>query len=282
MIVTLNKTFAPLNDVKLIGLRERECTEFYEFSFVFEDSVVKSHNTQFRLVLDEAHPGLDALIKSGHAMDPTRFANKRAKELQEASRKGQVGEFVQPTFWAIVPQGTEVVPDYTEIKRRAQDVLGNHGVVDAMRSPVSGNCSLQEDGIDAVIITIASEGRPEKKLRFPLKASDIVLNKEVFGTEPLFVFATNPSLAAQRWVTDKISQGATTEIATAQGKQLAYDIDLIMHIPSDSFIWFDAGKNERYFSMPARWSSRHIRFEAKSPHRTTALRAAGVLQAANV
>lgn len=271
MIVTVNKALAPLHDVKLFGLRSREATEYYEFAFKYDEGVVKSFNTQFRLVLDQDHPGFHQLVKQGVAMDPTRFANKRAKELQEVSQSGQVGDFVQPTFWAIVPDGVEVEPDYTEIARRVDEVLQNHSVVDAMRSPVSGTLSLHDSGVDSVI-TVNCEGGVVRKFTVPIPASEIVVQNEVYVTEPLFAFAPTAGKAARRWVTNKISQDAKQEI----NGQEAYDIDLLKAVPSGSFLWFDARKSDRFFSMPARWSSRHIRFEVRSPHRTSALSAAGI------
>lgn len=277
MITTLNIFEpAPLHDVKIFGVRtvQQGVPEFYEFGLKYENGIIRSFNTQFRLVLDSEHPNYHELVKSGHAMDSTRFANRRAQELIEVGEKGEgVGEFVQPTFFAVCPEGTVVETDFGVILRRTDDVLANHTVVDAMRSPLTGNCSVEADGVDSVVICITEDNGSKRAIRFALSVTDIQVSEQVFVTEPLFTFAPKAGKNARRWVTDKVSQGATGIV----NGQLAHNVDFLKQIPRDAFLWF-APQSARYFSMPARWSSKHVRFEARSPHRTTALRAAGIMQ----
>jgi hypothetical protein len=274
MIATFNKNFAPLHDVKLFGIRipQHGVSEYYEYGLAFENGVIKAQNTQFRLVLDSDFPNYHKLVELGHAMDTSRFANKRAKELKEVADKGQVGLFAQPTFYAITDQSVEI--NHEEILRRTQEVLENHSVVSLMRSPASGSLSLQEDADGkGVVILVTGEGQSVKGVRFPIPAAELVLKNEVSMSDPLFTFSPLAGDASRRWVADKIGKCVTEKV----NGQLAYNVDLIMTVPSGSFIWMDASKSSRFFSMPGRWASRHVRFESRSPHRTTALKAAGIL-----
>jgi hypothetical protein len=273
MITTLSKTFAPLRDVKLFGLRipQHGVGEYYEYTFDCTDGVIKAQNSQFRLVIDAEYPNYHKLVELGHAMDVTRYANKRAKELSEAASGGSLGAFIQPTFYAITDSPVE--PDHDEILRRATEVVENHTVVNPMRSTVSGKIACQEDEDGrGVLIIVSGEGQQDKGFRFPIPAAELVLKEEVGVTDPLFSFSPQAGVASRRWVADKIGKSVTEQI----NGQTAYNVDLIMTIPSGSFIWMDARRSSRYFSMPSRWSSRHVRFEARSPHRTTALKAAGI------
>lgn len=277
MIATCNVQYAPLSEVRIRGIREPRDSgirEYYEFGLdTSQAGVIRSRNLQFRLDIDPDDARYSSLVKSGHAMDRSKYGNKLLGELRLAAAGAQVGGFVQPVIWAIVPEGTRVEPDFSEIDRRTQEVLDGHRVVDAMRSPLNGKVRVESTGVDneTVIIVDGQQGQPQG-FSVPVCSSELLVREEVSFGQPLFAFSPKAGSASRSWIQDKIGRGATEVIAG----QTAYDIDLLMSIPSGSFLWFDARRMPRIFSMPARWSSRHLRFEARSPHRAAALKAAGV------
>lgn len=283
MIVSLNKQYAPINEVKLCGIRNGSVVEYYEFYFQFKGGVIRSNNTQFRLQIDQDHPNYHDLVKNGQAMDPTRYANKRMNELLEVANRAKenggqgIGQFVEPTFWAIVPHGTKVDPDFTEIASRTRAVLDGHRVLDAVRASLAGDVTVSAPNVNETVICVQSPGAQSMGISVPVPAAELVIPKKVTFGQPLLSFGPNHGEASREWVQGQIGANATTQIATTQGKQLAYDIDLLSEVPGEASLWVDARRLSTFFSMPARWSTRHVRFEARSPHRQTALKAAGIV-----
>jgi hypothetical protein len=273
MIATFSNNFAGIGETKLCGINERAgVREYYEFQFSFDEGVIRTYNTQYRLDIDPSDPRFPDLLEKKIAMDPSRYANKRLGELRDVAQSQKQGLWVPPTFWAITSQPVE--PDFAEIDRRTQEVLDNLRGVDAMRAKCSGAISVQADDIDnsVLIVTPEEEGARQEGIKIPVPASDIIVKEAVNYGEPLFQFSPCAGLAARNWVMKSIGKGSSTVI----NGQLAHDVDLIDSVPSEAYIWLDAKRTPRFFSMPAKYISRNTRLEVKSPHRASALRAAGI------
>lgn len=272
MIGTFANDYAAINETKLCGINMRNgVCEYYEFQFGFEGGVIRTYNTQFRLDIDPGDPRYGDLLAKKIAMDSSRYANKRLQELKDVAIGQKQGLWVPPTFWAITSQPVE--PDFAEIDKRTQEVLDGLRMIDALRAKCSGVVSVTPQGIDATVITVTPEDgtRPEG-IKVPIPSSDILAKDRVNYGEPIFQFSPCAGLASRNWVMNKIGKGATQVV----NGQTAHDIDLISHVPSEAYVWLDAKRTPRFFSMPQKVVTRHTRLEVKSPHRASALRAAGI------
>jgi hypothetical protein len=273
MIATFSNNYAAINETKLCGINERQgVVEYYEFMFTFDGGVVRTHNTQYRLDIDPGDSRFEELLAKKIAMDPTRYANERLSQLKDVVSGRKQGLWVPPTFWAITTHAVE--PDFAEVDRRTDELLGNFRVVDAMRAKCSGSVVVESQGASTTVLTVLPtevDDVPEG-IKMALPAADIIVKETVEYGEPLFQFSPVVGNATRNWARKQIGKGSKCEI---NGQQ-AHDIDLISHVPDEAYIWLDAKKTPRYFSMPQKHATRHTRLEIRSPHRAGALRTAGI------